>query len=118
MDLLDNLAKATSSPSHRSINQGVPIVISVPDSKTGYLICAIYQGNFPQIVRYDGLSGNLSGGNADPKDGIVIIPTWHPLDNKAVLMEPGIYLLKVQAFDSMTAAVPQSWNIQFDIVSP
>ena len=115
MQLLDNLAKQTSSPSHRSIQQAKPIVVKVAGSEGGYLIAALYWNNFPQIVRYDGLSGNLANGQADPKDGIVIIPTYHPFMNRAIPMSKGQYTLHIEAADS-PSAIPQFWNLQFDIV--
>ena len=112
MQLLDNLAKQTSSPSHRSITQGNILVVSVPGSEKGYLQGAVFQENFPVIVRWDGLAGN----GQDPKDGILHLPLFTAFNGKVKNFPKGHYYLKVEAADSLNAAVPQFWNIDFDIV--
>lgn len=111
MQLLDNLLKAQRSPTTRTIKQETNLLVKVPGSEKGYLQGAVYQGHFPQVVRWDGMAGNLN----DPLDGLITLPLGHPLGNSWIPLPKGTYTLKVEAADSM-AAIPQFWNIDFDIV--
>ena len=111
MDLFATLRLKTSSPSHRSIPQGDILQVKVPGSVQGYLQGAIFEGNFPVVVRWDGLAGN----GQDPKDGIINLPTFTMFNGKVRNFPKGKYYLKVEAAASI-GAVPQFWNIDFDIV--
>jgi len=109
--LLDNLLKAQRSPTTRTIRQEGTLGVKVDGTINGYLQGAIYQNGFPQVVRWDGLAGNLN----DPKDGVIWIPLGHPIGNSWIPLPKGTYILKVQACDTMTG-IPTFWNIDFDII--
>lgn len=122
LELFDNLSKQTPSPSHRSIQVGRIIRVKVPGSEKGLLVGALFSpGRELLIVRYDGVPGNLPRTQDDPtgiddKDGVVEIPTTHPLGNKGILLPiDNGYTLHVQAYDSQMDMIPNAWNIQFDI---
>ena len=112
LQLFDNLAKAQRTPTTRSIPQQSTLGIKVPGSENGYLQGAIYHGNFPQVVRWDGLAGNLN----DPKDGVIWLPLGHPIGNSWIPLPKGNYIVKVEASESKGAMVPTFWNIDFDII--
>lgn len=99
------------TPTTRSIRQETSLGVKVLGSENGYLQGAIYQNNFPLIVRWDGLGGNIN----DPKDGIIYFPLAHYFNGVPVPLPKGTYILKVEAAESKTA-IPQFWNIDFDIV--
>lgn len=111
LQLLDTLLKAQKSPTTRTIRQETSLGVRVPGSENGYLQGAIYQNNFPQVVRWDGLAGNLN----DPKDGVIWFPLAHYINGHPMPLPKGTYIVKVEAADAMTA-VPTFWNIDFDIV--
>ena len=125
MQLLDNLAKQTTSPTHRSISFGKTLIVKVDGSQSGYLIGAIYSSTNGLLqVAVDGLPGNLKITPENPtgkdlKDGQIELNLFHERISNTILIhstfEKGKYFLKVEAADNM-AAIPQFWNIDFDIV--
>ena len=112
MQLLDNLAKQTSSPSHRSITQGTLLIVKVPGSESGYLEGTVYLGNTPDApIEWSGLGIHTHDSNTD---GMIEIPLILPFGDSSPIPK-GQYYLKVQAADKKDS-IPQWWNIDFDIV--